>query len=155
MKPFVRSQYNYDMNEASEQSGLKCEDKTLAQQQFKDETDINTIVERFGLTGEMPHVSHTPTYDDFTGVFDFQTAMNVVVQAQREFMSYPAKLRARFSNDPQEFLEFMDKPENMDEAIKLGLAERREPPAAPSTRPAEAPPASADAPPGAAAPAPK
>lgn len=52
--PFLRTPYNYDMNAAGDESGLRCEDATRAQQQFKEESDINTIVARFGLTGEMP-----------------------------------------------------------------------------------------------------
>ena len=50
-EPFLRSLYNYDRDAASSESGLACDDPTLAQQQFRDEADINTILERFGRTG--------------------------------------------------------------------------------------------------------
>lgn len=103
------------------------EDKSLTQQQFKEESDPCFIAERFGLTGEMPQVLHLPKYGDYTGVFDYQTAMNVVVAGQRAFMQLPAKLRARFSNSPQEFLQFCADEGNLEEAIRLGLAKRKEP----------------------------
>lgn len=122
--PFLRTAYNYDRDAASDESGLKCEDPSLAVQDSKDEVDINTIVVRFGLTGELPDVVQVPQYGDYSGVFDFQTAMNAVRQAGEAFMELPAKVRARFHNDPQEYLEFFSDPKNQDEAIALGLAER-------------------------------
>lgn len=136
--PFVRNPYNYDMNKAGDESGLNCKDKTLTQQSFKEECDINTIVERFGLTGEMPQVLHLPAYGDYEGIFDFQTAMNAIRQAQESFMNLPAKLRARFHNEPQELLEFCADANNKDEAIKLGLVEKT-PDVAPQTPTAAAP----------------
>jgi hypothetical protein len=125
--PFVRSPYNYDMDKASTDTGLECKDKTLAQQQFRDEVDINTMVERFGLTGEMPQLLNLPETGDFTGIFNFQSAMNIVAQAQTEFMTLPAKLRARFHNDPAEILEFLQDPENREEAQRLGLVKPDQP----------------------------
>lgn len=119
--PFIRSPYNYDMNEAGDESGLACKDPTLTQQSFKDEADINTLVERFHLTGEMPQLQQLPSYDDYTGLFDYQTAMNAVIAARQTFESLPAKTRARFHNEPQEFLEFFEDPENRPEAIRMGL----------------------------------
>ncbi len=37
-------------------------------------------------------------------------------------MRMDAKIRARFHNSPQEFLEFFADPANADEAVRLGLA---------------------------------
>ena len=65
---FLRSPYNYDMDEASDLSGLRCEDESLAIQSARDETDINTIVRRFGLTGELPGDFDMPQSGDFTNV---------------------------------------------------------------------------------------
>lgn len=126
--PFLRTPYNYDTDRESLATALNCEDESRAQQQFKDEVDINTIVDRFGVTGESPPAMQFPTEQDFTEAFDFQTSMNVIVKAREEFMTMPAKTRARFQNDPQTFMEFIHNPENVDEAIKLGLAVKRPPP---------------------------
>lgn len=119
--PFLRTAYNYDRDQASMESGLKCEDKTLAQQHFRDEVDINTLVDRFHLTGEMPQLNALPAYADYTGIFDFQSAMNAVRQANETFMQLPAELRARFHNSEQEFLAWADNKDNLAEAAKLGL----------------------------------
>ena len=119
---FCRSAYNYDMDLASDQTGLKCLDPSLTQQQFKEESDINTIVDRFMKSGVLPNPVNMPQYMDTEGVFDFQTAMNYVRQADENFMRMDAKVRARFNNSPQEFLTFFADPANTDEAIRLGLA---------------------------------
>lgn len=124
-KVFVRGLYNYDPDEASNAAGLKIDEaESVTQQQFAEEVDINTIVKRFGLTGELPNGVAMPVSGDFTGVADFQSAMNVVRQAQEAFMELPAEVRYRFSNDPARVVEFLDDPNNRDEAIKLGIVSK-------------------------------
>lgn len=120
--PFLRTPFNYDRDLASEESGLKCLDDSLTQQQFKDEADINVIVDRFMKSGVMPTPATMPQYMDIEGNYDYQTAMNYVRAADENFMRMDAKVRARFNNSPQEFLEFFANPENTEEAIRLGLA---------------------------------
>jgi len=113
----------YDKHDAlSVSTGLACDDPSLTQQQFKEESDINNIVDRFMKTGYLPDPVSMPQYVDYEGVFDFQSAMNVVRQADENFMRMDAKVRARFHNSPQEFLEFFADPNNRDEAVRLGLA---------------------------------
>lgn len=122
---FMRTPYNYDTDKISDETGLDSGPESRTQQQFAEEVDINTIVERFRVTGEMPPAMNFPQPQEFAETFDFQTAMNVIRQAQESFMELPAKARARFENNPQKFMEFMNDAENQDEAIKLGLATRK------------------------------
>lgn len=125
--PFLRTPFNYDRDSASFDDGLFCEDCSLAQQSALEESDINTIVRRFGLTGELPSGVRAPTYEDFTGVVDFHTAMNAVAQAHEAFDLMPASIRARFDNDPGLFVDFCSDPANYDEAERLGLVVNRTP----------------------------
>lgn len=118
---FFRTPYNYDMDEVSVATALECTDESLAIQSAKDEVDINTIVKRFGLTGELPEDLKMPRSGDFTGVPDFHTAMSMVRQAQDEFLRVPADIRARFGNDPGKFMAFIDDDRNYDEAKRLGF----------------------------------
>lgn len=111
---------NFDIQ--SDKTGLSCLDASLTQQQFAEEADINTIVNRFLKSGVLPTPVSMPQYIDYEGVFDFQSAMNTVRAADENFMRLDAKVRARFNNSPQEFLEFFANPENASEAIRLGLA---------------------------------
>lgn len=120
MKPFVRDAYNYDMNEASQEAGLVC-DEGLTHQSFKEECDINTIVKRFGLSGELPEAVRMPTYADYTDVVDFHTAMNAIARAKEAFDAMPADVRSRFRNDPGAFVDFCSDERNRAEAEKLGL----------------------------------
>lgn len=117
---FLRAPHNYDTDSVSHESGLTCGEPTLAQQQFADECDINTIMKRFGQTGELPQV-RAPQYGDFTAVTDYHSAMNAVRQAQESFAALPAEVRARFGNEPARLLEFCADASNRDEAVKLGL----------------------------------
>lgn len=119
---FVRSPFNYDMSAVSNETALVCKDPSLTQQQFAAESDINNIVDVFMKTGHLPDPVSMPQYVDYEGVFDFQSAMNAVRLADQNFMSMDAKVRSRFHNSPQEFLEFFADPSNADEAIRLGLA---------------------------------
>ena len=122
--PFLRTPYNYDVDLVSDETGLACPDPSLAQQNFKDESDINFIVRQFGLTGELPRQTISPQYGDFTGVLDYHSAVNAVLAAQDEFMDLPAQMRARFDNDPAKLIDFLGNEENRDEAIKLGLIDK-------------------------------
>ena len=119
--PFLRSPHNYDRDAASDETGLSCLDPSLAKQAFAEEADINTIVKRFGISGEVPQGVETPTYGDFTGVFDFHSAVNVVAAAHESFDAMPAEVRFRFHNDPGAFMDFVHNEANRAEAISLGL----------------------------------
>ncbi|WNK14940.1 MAG: internal scaffolding protein [Microvirus sp.] len=119
--PFIRSANNYDAFEASNETGLKCEDISLAQQHQKEEADINTIIRRFGISGQLPTNVRMPTYGDFTDVTNYHEALTAVKEAENSFMAMPAYIRERFGNNPEKFVEFCSDDANYDEAIKLGL----------------------------------
>jgi phage internal scaffolding protein len=121
--PFLRTQYNYDTNAASNESGLACEEPSLTQQHFKDETDINNILRQFNITGLLPEQTLSPRYGDFTGIGDYHGALNAVIAAEDGFMALPANLRARFGNDPAQLIDFLNDENNRSEAEKLGLLE--------------------------------
>lgn len=98
----------------------RCGSRTI--QSAKDDADINVIVKRFGVTGQLPAGVRMPSYGDYNGVSDFQSAMNVIREAEESFMMMPAEIRSQFGNDPQAFLEYCSDPENIDSLRKMGLA---------------------------------
>lgn len=136
----MRTPFNYDIYEASNETALTCPEPTLAQQHFAEECDINTIVKRFGLTGELPANVRMPVNADFEDIYDFHSAMNQLRTAQESFDKMPAHIRARFHNNPAEFVDFCSNDENRLEAVRLGLipAPAPVPPAVPPG-PAEPP----------------
>ena len=103
---FLRSSFNYDRDAVSNETALECLDESKAIQSAEEESNINTIVRRFGISGELPNQVAMPQSGDFTNIPDFHTAMNLVRQAQEEFVRIPADVRARFNNDPGRFMEF-------------------------------------------------
>lgn len=132
--PFLRTPFNYDRDEASIDTGLECKDVTRAVQHLRDEADINKLVERFGLTQTMPQLAEgqRAIYGNFEGVpFDYQTAMNAIIEADRSFMAIPPAVRARFHNNPDELIKFLSDEslkdeKNFDEAVRLNLINPRQ-----------------------------
>lgn len=121
--PFVRSPYNYDLAKASDDSGLdcSCDGAGRTKQSFSEEADINTLIRRFGIGNPLPQGVRVPSYGDFSGVYDYQSALNVLQRADAAFMGLPANLRSRFGNDPAAFVAFCDDDANRDEAVRLGM----------------------------------
>lgn len=85
-------------------SGLDTGSESFVQQQFANECDVNTIVRRFGLTGQGPIPASGGVYGDFTGIHDYESALAAVSRAEEGFMALPAGVRERFQNDPARFL---------------------------------------------------
>lgn len=112
---------DYTAEDSADSFGLKCLDVTRTVQNTGAQTDINEIVKRFGITGQLPVPSRLPTYGDFDQISDYQTALHAVMSAENAFMALPAEVRTRFKNDPQLFVEFASDERNNDELVKMGL----------------------------------
>lgn len=95
--------------------------KDMTSQEFKNECDINQIMARFRVSGVVPGTARVGTYGDFSAVEDFQQAQAVIERARDQFEGLSADVRARFRNDPVEFLRFVSDSGNLEEAFKLGL----------------------------------
>lgn len=107
----------------NDEFGLKFLDKSRTVQADAKEADINFIVKRFGITGELPQNLEYITEADLVDVPDtYQAHMDILLKAQSQFMEMPADVRSRFANDPGRFLTFVSDPANLDEMRKLGLA---------------------------------
>lgn len=110
--------------------GTVNEEKSMAKQSFKDECDINRIMERAGKTGVLrgPLGSGMgrPMFGDFSNTDDYQTSLNRIIEADEAFLQLPAKLRKRFDNQPEKLIAFMEDEENREEALKLGLIREKD-----------------------------
>ena len=70
------------------------------------------------------HVNQAqPQYLDVSALPDYQSALNIVQEAQASFDALPSTVRERFSNNPGSLISFLADPSNRDEAIKLGLVD--------------------------------
>lgn len=138
--PFFRTEHNYDRDAISDETGTRNLEPSMTKQEFAADADINTIIERFGIGYEMPLNTTPPQQGDFTELPDFTAAVKKVREAQEIFNSLPAKIRSRFQNEPEKYIEFFHDPDNYDEAVKLGLVKPRPPEDTPPD-PQPAPPA--------------
>lgn len=93
---------------------------SLTQQQFTQEANINNIMRKYQLTGELPP-QRIGYYADITNMPDFKTALNTVRDTQERFNALPSKLRQELNNDPQQMLNWIQDPNNLERAKQLGL----------------------------------
>ncbi len=88
-------------------------------QSFKDETDVNRIIEKHTRMGTLSHLEQWGgTYGDWSE-FDFQDAQNQIAKANSMFEQLPSAVRNKFSNSPERFLDYDNDEENKDELEKL------------------------------------
>jgi len=104
--------------------GLSFSGNGRTKQAHKDECDVNKIVKRFEKTGVLAHTAaQQAAYGDFSPI-DYREAVEIVMKADEAFSELPAKVRYRFNNDPQAFLEACENPAYRDELEALGLIEK-------------------------------
>lgn len=90
-------------------------------QSFKDECDINNVMNRYLSTGEVPVLNErAPQYLDVTGI-EFQEKMEFIAGAKTLFQELPSSIRNRFQNDPAQFLDFCSQKKNRPEMAEMGL----------------------------------
>lgn len=106
---------------------LITSEDSLVQQQFAESTRVRNILDKFMRTGMIDSNPLPPRYEDVSEVQDYQSAMNLLVSVQGHFDALPSKIRDRFGNDPEKYLAFINDPNNLDEAVELGLLQKSEP----------------------------
>lgn len=123
MKVIARSRRDYDREYVSLETSQENDGESMVQQQFAKDSDINEIVRRFGLTGEMPPPRPEGYYGDFSQVTDFQSALYQLEIARIGFEELPPEVRENFGNDPAGFVDWLANPHNWGEARRMGLLE--------------------------------
>ena len=110
----------------SDMTAFNNTEPSLTKQEFTESCDPNFILDRHAR-GQDISLTGIPSYGDFTNVpRSYHEALNIVTRANQSFMQLDAKLRAKFENDPAQFLDFVSNPDNLPEMIKLGLASSRD-----------------------------
>ena len=109
--------------------GQSFNEPSLTQQHFKDDCDVNKIIDRYTRTGVVPAElinRSSGVYGDFSDVGDFFDAQQRVANAVQNFESLPSNIRRRFNDDPAQLIAFCNDSKNYEEALKLGLVRKRE-----------------------------
>lgn len=110
---------------------------SMTKQSMKAECDINNILSQYKKTGMITHIkNNAPLYVDLPDAIDYQTSLNILMQADVAFAALPSKVRDRFGNDPERFLAAFSDPALLPELRELGLLKPKRPE---DPRPAAAP----------------
>lgn len=106
-----------------ERRGVDCSvEECFVQQHCKDECDVNKILGKWKVTGQLTHASSkTPMYLDCSSI-NYKDALDSVLGVQDLFSSLPAEVRKKFKNDPALFCAFADDPENSQQLLDLGVS---------------------------------
>lgn len=117
-----------DGSAADEKHGLaaavRCEDPSLTVQTFTEDANINVLARRFGIT-EIPFTPVSEEVIDTTQFPELREILEARRAAANGFANLPLKIRKRFRNSPEELWNFLQDPDNADEAVRLGLLFRR------------------------------
>jgi len=100
----LKGLHQYDAKAVSELTSYETGSETLVQQSPAQDQDINQIVKRYGITAAMPFGAAAGIYADFSGITDYEDAVELVERAFNQFMTLPADVRERFGNDPNEMV---------------------------------------------------
>lgn len=98
--PIWKTPWNHNTNLESERTGTYCPEESLTKQEFKEETDINVILQRFMRTGEPPPMPLPEHFTDITGRTSYYEMQSKIATANESFYLLNAQKRAEFQNDP-------------------------------------------------------
>ena len=99
--------------------------ESCTQQHFKDECDVNRIIERYQATGVLEHVRNNEArYGQAPSGDDFQKMVEQIAEARSLFEELPSKARQHFNHNPVEFLDYIQGDPDLDILDKLDLTDR-------------------------------
>jgi len=128
-RPHARVQFKNEL--INPVTGEITNPESMTKQSFLEECDLNNILRQFKpheLRDIMARNVAIGVFENLPDRIDYQDALNLVLDGSKAFATLDSGTRARFENDPAQFMEFMADPKNQDEAIKLGLAKDTRPP---------------------------
>ncbi len=103
-------------------NGFKNPGKPRTKQAFKDECDINRVLDRAVHGASLAHLkNHEGTYGDFSD-FDensYEHMLGRISDANTIFYDLPAELRSEFDNNPGKFFGFVNDPANVDKLEEI------------------------------------
>lgn len=106
---------------------LTCGD-SLTKQEFKDECDLNIMMDKWARTGGIPDelLNRPSVYGNFPTQNSYQEHANRVAEAKSDFEYLPSSTREFFANDVGNLIDFLSDETNLEEAVELGLVQKPE-----------------------------
>ena len=110
-----------------------CADDGRTKQDQKNQTDINLLVAKYQKRGEDIPQSTRNTFADVSTIQDLQGNLNLLAEAEEAWYTLPSKTRNKFNNNRVDLIDFINNPNNYNEAVELGLIDKKvETPAEPA-----------------------
>lgn len=111
--------------------------RSLTRQSFAKDADINNIMSKYAVTGVLVDPANVdserrPMFGDFSDLIDYPVLVSRINEAQAQFMTLPSEVRARFDNDVENLLVFLQDPKNVEEAVKMKILPEEMLPAKPA-----------------------
>lgn len=96
--------------------------ESRTEQAHANDVDINQIMAKAMRGQHSDYIrDHAGSYGD-TSPLSYLEANIVVANAKSMFEDLPSKIRNKFENKPEQFLEFVQNPDNLEEMYELKLA---------------------------------
>lgn len=97
-------------------------DASMTKQSFKDQTDLNRVLDRAGKGASLSHLmNYQGEYGDFSEFSEqyYEDMLNKLSRANTIFYDLPAEIRSEFNNNPGAFFAYVNNPENKDRLAEL------------------------------------
>lgn len=101
---------------------------SMVRQAFKDEADINNIVARYEVSGQLPLTEQQARFGDVSDVRDYKASLDFVREATEDLEAMPQDARVRFFEDPRQFMSDLENAKNRDDLVQLGIFDAPESP---------------------------
>lgn len=98
--PFFKTPHNHDTTAEAIRTSTGGFEKTKTDQSFKEDADINVIMERVMKNGVSPNMIALPEHFGEDQRVDLFTARSRILESNRTFYNLPPKVREKYANDP-------------------------------------------------------
>lgn len=114
--------------------GVKFEKPSMTQQHFKEQCDINRILDSYRVKARALGVSvselmpklGSEQFADVSNLDDYLTAQNRISQVNQMFEALPAEVRRSFDDDPSNFVAALGDSNNYSKFADLGILDKQE-----------------------------
>lgn len=105
-KPAFRTAYDASHHGVVNRVQKRFEKPSRTKQEFKDDCNINLVWAKFVKTGRAEVLQNArANYVDLIALPEsYQESLNLVLRSRQAFEALPSDIRARFDNDPGQFL---------------------------------------------------
>lgn len=90
-------------------------------QEFKQECNINHIVELYKKGAPLPLQITAGQFSDVSELGDYKTALDTVMEAERVFKTLPLVIKQAVNNTAAGFIDYVNDPSNKDQLVDWGL----------------------------------